>query len=155
MGVFAEAAFAISPPLIMEMAGLSPDRWQADVLRQRPSRLLLNCARQAGKTQVVAAAALDKAIAADGSLVLLLSPSERQSKELFRRVMQINGAIGLGVKPESESTTGVIFANGSRIVALPGKEQTIRGFSSVSLIIIDEAARVPDDLYRAVRPMLA
>jgi hypothetical protein len=47
------------------------------------------------------------------------------------------------------------LANGSRIVALPGREDTIRGFSSVDLLIIDEAARVSDDLYRAVRPMVA
>ncbi|MGH9902809.1 MAG: terminase large subunit domain-containing protein, partial [Pyrinomonadaceae bacterium] len=45
--------------------------------------------------------------------------------------------------------------NLSRIVALPGKEATIRGFSGVSLLIVDEAARVPDELYQAVRPMLA
>src|SRR5204863_2959824 len=44
---------------------------------------------------------------------------------------------------------------GSRILALPGKEASIRGFSAVRLLAIDEAARVPDDLYRAVRPMLA
>jgi hypothetical protein len=47
------------------------------------------------------------------------------------------------------------FENGSRIVALPGKEETIRGFSGVSLLIVDEAARVPDALYQSVRPMLA
>jgi hypothetical protein len=47
------------------------------------------------------------------------------------------------------------LANGSRIVSLPGDEQTIRGYSGVALLAIDEAARVPDDLYRAVRPMLA
>ena len=47
------------------------------------------------------------------------------------------------------------FANGSRVVSLPGDEGTIRGFSGVSLLIIDEAARVDDNLYRAVRPMLA
>jgi hypothetical protein len=45
--------------------------------------------------------------------------------------------------------------NGSRIVSLPGKEGTIRGFSGVDLLAIDEAAWVPDDLYRAARPMLA
>jgi len=45
--------------------------------------------------------------------------------------------------------------NGSRIVSLPGNEETIRGFSNVSLIIEDEAARVDDNLYRAIRPMLA
>jgi hypothetical protein len=47
------------------------------------------------------------------------------------------------------------FTNLSRIVALPGKEATIRGFSGVSLLIVDEASRVPDELYMAVRPMLA
>jgi hypothetical protein len=47
------------------------------------------------------------------------------------------------------------LTNTSRIVCLPCREETIRGYSHVSLLIIDEAARVPDDLYRAVRPMLA
>jgi hypothetical protein len=32
---------------------------------------------------------------------------------------------------------------------------TIRGYSGIKLLILDEAARVPDDIYRAVRPMLA
>jgi hypothetical protein len=47
------------------------------------------------------------------------------------------------------------LANGSRVVCLPGREESIRSFSSVALLIIDEAACVPDDLYRSVRPMLA
>ena len=55
----------------------------------------------------------------------------------------------------SESALEVEFTNLSRIVALPGKEATIRGFSGVSLLIVDEASRVPDELYQAVRPMLA
>jgi hypothetical protein len=45
--------------------------------------------------------------------------------------------------------------NGSRIVSLPGKEANVRGYAGVSLMIVDEAARVPDDLYYSVRPMLA
>jgi len=40
-------------------------------------------------------------------------------------------------------------------VSLPGDEGTVRGFSGVSLLVIDEAARVADPLYFAVRPMLA
>jgi hypothetical protein len=39
-------------------------------------------------------------------------------------------------------------------VGLPGKEANVRGFSAVSLLIIDEAARVSDELYKALRPML-
>ena len=55
----------------------------------------------------------------------------------------------------SESTSGLGLGNGSRIVSLPGKEATIRGYSDVALLVIDEAARVDEDLYVAVRPMLA
>src|SRR5207253_854205 len=47
------------------------------------------------------------------------------------------------------------LSNFSRIVSLPCREETIRGYSNISILVIDEAARVPDDLYRAVRPMLA
>ena len=47
------------------------------------------------------------------------------------------------------------LANGSRIISLPGSEKTVRGYSAVSLVIMDEAARVPDELLQAVRPMLA
>src|SRR4029077_16036981 len=37
----------------------------------------------------------------------------------------------------------------------PCQADTIRGYSRVHMLVIDEAARVPDDLYRSVRPMLA
>ena len=47
------------------------------------------------------------------------------------------------------------LANGSRIVALPGKEATIRGYAGVDLLVIDEASRVEDALYFSTRPMLA
>jgi hypothetical protein len=43
----------------------------------------------------------------------------------------------------------------SRVLCLPCREDTIRGFAHVDLLLLDEAALVPDDLYRAVRPILA
>lgn len=49
----------------------------------------------------------------------------------------------------------VFLPNGSRIVGLPGTEGTVRGFSAVSLLLIDEASRVSDEQYHAVTPMLA
>ena len=39
--------------------------------------------------------------------------------------------------------------------ALPGSEATVRGFSAVSLLLVDEASRVEDEMYLAIRPMLA
>jgi hypothetical protein len=47
------------------------------------------------------------------------------------------------------------LANGSRVVSLPGAEGTVRGYSNVALLVIDESSRVADELYLGVRPMLA
>src|SRR5262249_50206854 len=48
------------------------------------------------------------------------------------------------------------LANGSRVVSLPGDPSTVRGFSGVDLVVVDEAALVPtDELFVAVLPMLA
>jgi hypothetical protein len=87
--------------------------------------------------------------------VLILSPSQRQSVETFRKVTAAYAALGQPVSVEAESVLRLELGNGSRVIALPGREQTIRGISGVRLLIVDEAARVPDALYYAVRPMLA
>jgi hypothetical protein len=56
---------------------------------------------------------------------------------------------------DGDNSISLLLGNGSRIIGLPGSEGTIRGFSAVSLLLVDEAARVSDDLYWAIRPMLA
>jgi Terminase large subunit, T4likevirus-type, N-terminal len=153
---FSSVALGLDPALILEAAGMTPDPWQAKILRSRPKQLILNVSRQAGKSTVVAGSALDEALANPPALVLLLSPSLRQSGELFRTVMTLYRKIAGSFEPEAESSLRVELPNGSRIIALPGADaNTIRGFASVSLLVIDEAARVSDELYRAVRPMLA
>jgi hypothetical protein len=154
--MLSSVAIAVDPSLIMTAAGMPPDPWQRSVLRSRPTRLLLNCSRQAGKSSVTAAMALDEALHRPPALVLLLSPSLRQSGELFRSVMNVHEKLDVGSEPDAESSLRAELPNGSRIIALPGAdESTIRGFASVSLLIIDEASRVDDALYHAARPMLA
>jgi hypothetical protein len=134
---------------------ITPDPWQADVLRSIAPRVLLLCSRQAGKSTITAILAVHCAVYEPGSLVLLLSPTLRQSGELFKKASAVYSAIGRPVPSESESALQLELENGSRVVSLPGKEGTIRGYSGVRLLAIDEAAWVPDDLYLAVRPMLA
>jgi hypothetical protein len=90
------------------------------------------------------------------SLVLLLSPSLRQSGELFKKCLATYKNLGRPVSPESETALTLTLENGSRIVSLPGsKDGNIRGYSGVDLLVIDEAAWVADSLYMSVRPMLA
>jgi hypothetical protein len=149
------AAQALSPVALAERAGLVPDPWQADALADPAPRLLLNASRQSGKSTVAALLALQTALSDPGSLTLLLSPTLRQSGELFRRVVTLWRAAGRPIPVSSETALSLTLATGSRIVSLPGKEGTVRGFSDVALLVIDEAARVSGDLYAAVRPMLA
>jgi hypothetical protein len=139
----------------MVSAGMAPDLWQDRVLRSHADRVLLLCARQAGKSSVSAALALSAALLTPDSPVLLLSPSDRQSGELFRKVVDLYDACGRPVPACARTARRLEFANGSQGLSLPGTERTIRGFSEVALLVIDEAARVDDALYRAVRPMLA
>ena len=150
-------ALALDPSLILRAQGLDPDPWQRQFLLCADRQVLLNCCRQSGKSTATAARALHTALFSPGSLVLLLSPTYRQSSELFRKVRDAYDALGRPVPPVSDarSQATLELANGSRVIGLPGKEDTIRGFSRAALLLIDEAAKVHDDLYRSVRPMLA
>lgn len=143
------------PGQIMSLANMEPDSWQQDVLGSEQSRMLLLASRQSGKSSVAAALGLLVALLQPRSPVLLLSPSMRQSGELFRKVTDLFNALGRPAIVRAESALRLEFANGSRVVSLPGDEGTIRGFSGVAMLIIDEAARVNDALYYSVRPMLA
>jgi len=145
---------ALDPCLIMADAGMQPDAWQRDVLNSDARRMLLLCSRQSGKSTTCAALAVNQAIY-DPGLVLLIAPAQRQSGELFRKVMEVYRALPDVPRIVQESALRLELANGSRIVSLPGTEGTIRGYSGAKTVIVDEASRVDDALFAAVRPMLA
>jgi hypothetical protein len=144
---------ALDPTRILTAQGLAPDPWQREVLFCRAQQILLNCCRGAGKSRTTSALALHTALFEPCSLVLLISRSQRQSGELFRYVKQGFRALGRPLGTVKETTTQLEFSNASRIVCLPGKEETIRSFQGVKLLVLDEAARIPDDLYASVSPM--
>lgn len=146
---------ATDPVGLAVALGLDPDAWQADVLRSRAPRVLLNCSRQSGKSTVAGLLAVHQALYVPDSLVLMVSPSQRQSAELYRTARSMYRRLGRPVPVDQESALQLALENGSRIVALPGSEATIRGYSSVALLCVDEAARVEDGLWESVAPMVA
>jgi len=154
-GQLAPPAAALAPIEIAQRAGITPDAWQRDVLDSEAQQIILLCARQSGKSTVTSILATHRAVMVPGSLVLLLAPALRQSQELFRKVKGVYGALGDTVPAVVENALSLELLNGSRIVTLPGKEATIRGFSAPDLVIEDEASRVADELHQAIRPMLA
>lgn len=138
-----------------EVLGITPDQWQAGVMRSTAKRILLNCSRQSGKSTSSAIIALHTALYDPGSLILLISPSLRQSSELFKKVQTFYKLVPDQPKLDEDNKLSMVLKNKSRILSLPSGEATIRGFSGVDLIIEDEASRVSDSLYFAIRPMLA
>src|SRR5258708_1172854 len=151
----AKLKMRLDPVRMALAASLDPDPWQAKLLRSQTQRVLVNCSRQSGKSTTTAILADHTELYEPGSTILLLSPSLRQSGELFRKCMDVYRALDRPVPSEAETALKLELENESRIVSLPGKEGTVRGISKVKLLIIDEASRVPDELYKAVRPMLA
>ena len=150
------AAMSFDPIELAHAAGIeSLDSWQEEVLRSEAMRVLFNVARQGGKSTISGILATHKALTVPGSLTLILAPSERQAKETFAKAARSYTATGQKVRADSYRKLGMELINGSRIEALPGTEKTIRGFSAPDLVIVEEAARVDDGLYYAVRPMLA
>jgi hypothetical protein len=149
------ARLALDPAVVLEAQGLAPDPWQRAFLLAEDRDLMLLCTRGAGKSRAAAAKALHHALFTPAALVLLLSRSQRQAAELFRYCQDGYRALGRPVPLDGESKTTLEFPNRARIVCLPGREATIRSFQGVTLLVKDEAARIPDELNKSVTPMLA
>lgn len=137
---------------IMSAAGMRADRWQSRLLRRRPHRALVTTSRQAGKSSAAAAMALDRARSRDLAEIVAVSPTQRQSGLLIRKVRRF--ALAMKEPLDRDSALSLQLANGSVIYALPGHPDTVRGYSP-DLLIIDEAAYTTESLYTACLPMLA
>jgi hypothetical protein len=135
--------------------GFLADAAQAAVLDSGAREVLLCCSRQWGKTTVTAVRALHFALTQAGSLTVCVSASERQSAIWMAAVERFVRVLGLPIRRDRRAALSVVLPNGSVVLGLPASAQTIRGFSAVSFLIIDEAALVPDAVYHAVRPFRA
>jgi phage terminase large subunit-like protein len=81
-----------NPVEFAKLLKIDPDPWQRDLLTSKEKRIILNCARQSGKSTIVAIRALHHALTNRGSLVLILSPTQRQSGLLFEKIVTSHNA---------------------------------------------------------------
>ena len=110
-------------------------------------------ARQVGKTTVAAWAIAHYMLFTPGGLSVIACPAQRQSAEAVRRVREISVRVGAELKVNN--VYGLELKNGSRVKALPGSDDSIRGLTVDGWIVADEAARLDNDLISALRPMRA
>jgi hypothetical protein len=89
-----------------------------------------------------------------GFVVLVCSKSLRQAAEFITKVKIAIFAVATSAYAEAKNTLGVVLRNGSRILAVPAQgADAARGFSP-DLLMLDEAAFVPDDVFTALLPSL-
>ena len=151
----ADISRALDPVLLAHDCGIVCDPWQAGSSAATAKADAPAVQSASGQEPVSALLALHTALYVPNALVLLVSPSLRQSSELFRTVMGFHAKLKDAPRLEMESTLRAEFGNGSRIISLPGSEKTTRGYSKATLVVVDEAARVEDALMASLRPMLA
>lgn len=142
------------PAQLMRDAGFIPDPWQAEFLRSDDARNLILCGRQIGKSLAVALKALGTALTKPNSTVIVVAPIEPQANELLRKVLTCFNAIGRPMRLVREAVTTLEFGNGSRVLALPGRERSVHSYTA-TLLILDEAARIPDEVFHGASPQLS
>src|SRR5262245_2836960 len=154
------AAYRLSPStwadqVLKPALGIDLDPWQQQLaMAPRGSRLAVLTFRQSGKSTGAGVAVSHTMKFRPGSTSLALAPTQRQSAEVARKVRA--NLVASGAKLAVDNTFELRLQNDSRVVALPGSsDESIRGLSVDGDLVIDEAARVDDELYRAARPMMA
>jgi hypothetical protein len=155
MSKLRDIAYQIDPVLwVRQVLDVEPTAWQMKFLRApRGASLVALTARQAGKTTTAAWAIAFFMLFTPGSLSVIACPAQRQSGEAVRRVREILTKVGAELK--SDHVYGLEIKNGSRVLALPGSDDSIRGLTVDGWIVADEAARLSEDLIAALRPMRA
>jgi hypothetical protein len=140
---------------IAAFLGLQLDEWQRKVLASPHRRKLCLVSRQGGKGVVGTLTAIEKMLRDEQTKTVILTPTEDQSKRLLARIKQSYSRLPVAPKIVTDIGREFVLENGSRVIAMPGSETSIRGIDAVHQLIVDEAAFVPDELYAVVRPFMA
>jgi hypothetical protein len=137
-----------------EAMEFAPDPWQARFLVTQSKRVIINVARQSGKSTTAAAKATHRAVLFPKSLIIVVAPVVPQADELLRKVQEhLKSLKNIEAKPIKDNKRGVELENGSRILVIAADEDTLRSYTA-HMIIVDEAATVPEAIFEALEPML-
>lgn len=160
LGAFAreiEAPAIVADRTAIDLAaelGIALDGWQRQVLASDRRRRICLVSRQGGKGVVGTLDAVWRMIR-QPSKGVILTPTEDQSKRLLARVKDAYARLSDVPRPIVDVAKEFHLLNGSRLIAMPGSETSIRGIEAVDFLLVDEAAFVPDELYAVVRPFMA
>jgi len=134
------------------------DPWQMKFLDTKGDKILC-CGRQVGKTEICSKDAGDYAVRNVKSVILMIAPTERQARLLFEKTLDylLSNFPNMVIKGGKDRPTKerIALRNKTKIFCLPTGVSgiTIRG-RTINRLYVDEASRVPEEVWGAVTPML-
>jgi hypothetical protein len=147
--VFDAARFAI------DSLGWIPDAVQAEVLRTKRRRVLLNWGRQCGKTILAAAKTVHVAAGVPNALCIWVSAQKEHTAEAFLHIDRFLAHMGCRTKSQpGKERARVLVDNGSRILGIAARDMAVRSYTA-DFVVIDEASQVKPGVYDAITPVLA
>jgi phage FluMu gp28-like protein len=143
---------------LIQNTGWTPFTYEAEILRaQRARTRIIKKSRQIGVTTTISKEAVWKALTMNNRLILIVSPSGRQSQQPMSIIHStVDSAPALYEHlGEFKSRSEITFDNGSRILSLPNSPSKIRTYAAND-IYLDEAAHFENDaeILAVVGPML-
>ena len=133
--------------------GFEPFPWQEAILESQSRRIIINAARQSGKSTITSTDPCWIAKYRDKSLSIVLAPTESQSQDDMRKIQQFIRRDPDYPRYDPASTHVNVRENESLISVVPAT-QSARGKSQPAVVILDEASQIEDLIYtEVVTPM--
>jgi len=134
------------------------DNWQKEVL-EWGGDICVRSGRQVGKSTIISIKGAEYALKNPKTTTLIISAVERQAYLLFEKTLAYlyeNHKSKIKKGKDKPTKHKITLVNGSVIWCLPTglTGYGIRGYT-VDLLIADEAAFIPEDVWTAITPMLA
>ncbi|MBN2860882.1 MAG: terminase family protein, partial [Sphaerochaetaceae bacterium] len=150
-----QTLYGLSRAHYVASLGFKPFLWQSAVLTSHHKRKHINGSRQSGKSTIVSSVPCHTAKFYPGSLSIILAPTEKQATEDILKVKDFIASDPYFPDIKRDSQDEIALANKSRIIVIPATERSARGYSKPMKIVLDEASRIPDIVYKSgVRPTL-
>ena len=134
------------------------DDWQKEVMNTK-GNIVLRSGRQVGKSFIISHKVGEYAVKNKKKTVLVIAAVERQAQLLFEKILTyVHDNYRAYIKKGKDKPTKskLTLNNGTVIHCLPSglSGYGIRGYT-VDLLVADEAAFIPEDVWTAVTPMMA
>jgi len=134
--------------------------------RRDPARFIFDLwSRQTGKDFTASEAIVTDCHRTPKNTWLIAAPSERQSLETLAKCREWSEAYGHAIADVTETREGgaqsilkagtIAYPNGSRIIAVPGRPETVRGFSANVLLTEFAYFEQVNETWKALLPSIS